>query len=517
MDNIKEIASKYPKPSNYNPDYGTAGYRTNGYLLESTLFRCGILMALKSLHEGYSCGIMITASHNPINDNGVKLIDYNGEMINEKWEYYADLLTKSDTIDELEHNIQIIVKENPPVITTSCVFIGYDTRPSRYILTNACKDGINLCGVEIIDLGQVTTPELQFYVHSSYNGNMFNKVDTYIVHLLQCFNNLKTKSNKLTHLHVDCANGIGGKKLQILQPLLEKHGLILHLHNTNGILNHLCGADYIDKHLDFPSEMEDIGEGEKCCSLDGDADRIIYFTKQNDKFKILNGDNISILMALYIDELCKSINIKNIIPFLGIVQTNYSNGAASNYIKNNLPNFELCKTKTGVKFLHKKTKQFDIGIYFESNGHGTVLFNKSFLNNLITDVNNNINMRLFTISKLMSQVTGDAIANMLFIESILSTYISFDNWVNLYDTLPCKQMKIMKDKSLFENDSTEQFCIRPYDLQNKLDSIMSMFPGSRCFIRPSGTENVVRLYVEGQNNNNVNDIVEMISQEIDKI
>ena len=27
---------------------------------------------------------------------------------------------------------------------------------------------------------------------------------------------------------------------------------------------------------------------------------------------------------------------------------------------------------TGVKYLHHKAKEFDVGIYFEANGHGTV-------------------------------------------------------------------------------------------------------------------------------------------------
>ena len=29
---------------------------------------------------------------------------------------------------------------------------------------------------------------------------------------------------------------------------------------------------------------------------------------------------------------------------------------------------------TGVKYLHHAAKDYDIGIYFEANGHGTVLF-----------------------------------------------------------------------------------------------------------------------------------------------
>jgi len=29
---------------------------------------------------------------------------------------------------------------------------------------------------------------------------------------------------------------------------------------------------------------------------------------------------------------------------------------------------------TGVKYLHHKANDYDVGIYFEANGHGTILF-----------------------------------------------------------------------------------------------------------------------------------------------
>lgn len=32
---------------------------------------------------------------------------------------------------------------------------------------------------------------------------------------------------------------------------------------------------------------------------------------------------------------------------------------------------------TGIKYLHNKALEFDIGIYFEANGHGTVLFKET--------------------------------------------------------------------------------------------------------------------------------------------
>lgn len=37
---------------------------------------------------------------------------------------------------------------------------------------------------------------------------------------------------------------------------------------------------------------------------------------------------------------------------------------------------------TGVKNLHEKAEHYDIGIYFEANGHGTVIFNDEYLEKL---------------------------------------------------------------------------------------------------------------------------------------
>lgn len=62
------------------------------------------------------------------------------------------------------------------------------------------------------------------------------------------------------------------------------------------------------------------------------------------------------------------VNVK-----LGLVQTAYANGASTEYIQNKLKVPVAC-TPTGVKFLHHRATEFDIGIYFEANGHGTVIF-----------------------------------------------------------------------------------------------------------------------------------------------
>lgn len=35
--------------------------------------------------------------------------------------------------------------------------------------------------------------------------------------------------------------------------------------------------------------------------------------------------------------------------------------------------------KTGVKFVHHEAEKYDVGVYFEANGHGTVLFKDKVL------------------------------------------------------------------------------------------------------------------------------------------
>jgi len=45
-----------------------------------------------------------------------------------------------------------------------------------------------------------------------------------------------------------------------------------------------------------------------------------------------------------------------------------------------------------VKYLHHEAKAFDIGIYFEANGHGTVLFKPALLQRL-QDMDEHVSQR----------------------------------------------------------------------------------------------------------------------------
>ena len=68
----------------------------------------------------------------------------------------------------------------------------------------------------------------------------------------------------------------------------------------------------------------------RCCSIDGDADRIVYYyTDKNNKFHLMDGDRIAILVASYLKELLEKSNLK---LNLGLVQTAYANGGSTAYI-----------------------------------------------------------------------------------------------------------------------------------------------------------------------------------------
>lgn len=143
--------------------------------------------------------------------------------------------------------------------------------------------------------------------------------------------------------------------------------------NSNGKINYQCGADFVKTQQKPPNGLPEVEFNTRCCSVDGDADRLVYFfIDENAKFHLLDGDRIATLIADYLMNLVSECGVS---LKLGIVQTAYANGASTDFIKNQL-NVDVACTPTGVKHLHHKALEYDIGVYFEANGHGTVIFSQ---------------------------------------------------------------------------------------------------------------------------------------------
>lgn len=102
---------------------------------------------------------------------------------------------------------------------------------------------------------------------------------------------------------------------------------------TPGALNNACGADYVKTTQKLPPSLANILQpGQRGCSLDGDADRLMYFyLDDRGGFHMLDGDKIAALVAAFIVELVKVAGLEDQIK-VGVVQTAYANGASTKYL-----------------------------------------------------------------------------------------------------------------------------------------------------------------------------------------
>eukprot|EP00879_Flechtneria_rotunda_P020590 GHRR01021665.1.p1 GENE.GHRR01021665.1~~GHRR01021665.1.p1 ORF type:complete len:503 (+),score=168.16 GHRR01021665.1:54-1562(+) len=444
-------------------------------------------------------GVMITASHNPASDNGVKLVEPSGEMLAQHYETHATSLAQAETDDDVVSLLKGLAEPQTLAGEPGKVIIGRDTRPSGPVLVAACAAGVTAIGVQLLDIGAVTTPELHHTVQT-YNQYGALEEQAYFTNLLESFRTLTCGHAPLADdLHVDCANGVGAQKLQQLEAGLHKLGLQLQLYNVGeGQLNHLCGADYVQKQQRFPAGLPATSAGARCASIDGDADRIVFFTKGPDgQCVLLDGDKIAALAAVYVVKLISRIpGLSAAEVSIGVVQTAYANGASTSFLRDEL-RLQVACTNTGVKYLHHEAKLFDIGIYFESNGHGTVLFKPSLLQRL-QDMDGHVCvMQLLAVSRLMNQAVGDALSNLLLVEAVLQTSINMQDWIAMYKDLPSRQLKVhVADRHQIVTTDAERSCVSPAGMQESIDAVVAEYPHGRAFARPSGTEDVVRIYAE---------------------
>lgn len=259
---------------------------------------------------------------------------------------------------------------------------------------------------------------------------------------------------------------------------------------------------------------------DRCASLDGDADRLIYyFMDEGNTFRLLDGDRIATLAASFIGDLARSAGIAQNLK-IGVIQTAYANGASTDYIEKVLKLPSVC-TNTGVKHLHHAALRFDVGVYFEANGHGTITFSENALKTIKnTEPQSPAQQRsldrLQGLTDLINQAVGDAISDMLLVEAILAHKgWSPKEWLGTYTDLPSRLVRVeVADRSIFKAYDAERKLESPPGLQTKVDSLMSRYNKGRSFARASGTEDAVRVYAEAASRSEADDLATRVANAV---
>jgi len=477
--------------------YGTSGFRFDHKIIEDIAVRVGIGIAVIS-HENNDkiYGIMITASHNPENYNGFKIIESNGEMLsNENINFLIKLVNCNEK--EFKKFILHIRKIYEIKNSIGNILIGWDWRPSSTKIRQEVCKGLQLINCNYKLYGLVTTPQFHcFTKDSDYH---------YYKKLCSCFIRLVTNEQIKFNVTVDCANGTGSKIMKRLNSLLSNNIKFNLINTTNkNNINYRCGSDYVYNFKKFPNNLSKTNYYDLVASLDGDAGRLIcsFVDKVDKKINIINGDKIASLFLAYIHNLCYDENKDNY--SLGLIVTGYTNQKLIKYVNKN-SNVGLQIAQTGIKYLHEKAKNFDIAIYSEPCGHINVLTKPHVLDdiyNKIVKLNDNY-YKLYYFLKIFNECCGDAVVNLLASIIVLQQLkIGFSDWHQLYTEYP----HILENIDL---DINKKISLNTSELTSK-------YADYKIFTRKSGTENKLRIYIEGKDKSIVKEIYNEIKKQIIK-
>lgn len=349
-------------------------------------------------------GIMISASHNPYYDNGIKIFTRDGHKLSNKLE------------EEIE---------------------------------------------ELID-GNITP-----YLAKSENFGRVTRLDDASNRYIEFVKNSFPKEKTLTGLKivVDCANGAAYK----IAPKIfwELGAEIIEIGTEpNGFnINENCGSTHPEKLCKkVLEEKANIG-----IALDGDADRVLIVDELG---HAVSGDKV---IALIAEKLHNEGNLKKDT----VVITQMSNLALENYL--NYIGVSTIRTQIGDRYVMEEMKKRGCNFGGEQSGH-IVLSDYS--------------------------TTGDGLVAALQILSIVCDGKKpMSEILNIFETFPqiLKNIKITDGKNPLEEKSLQNFIEKKsQELENR----------GRILVRKSGTENLIRVMVEGKNRNEIEKIAEELAAKI---
>lgn len=356
--------------------------------------------------EGIVGGIMMTASHNPASDNGLKVFLSNGDKLSDEQEleieqnYFALKLDEDVAVPETAYEAE----DNPAAV-----------RDYVSMAAAALNISDELVGARIV---------------------------------------------------LDTAAGAGHV---YSRTVFEEFGLEIEQIDpapTGMNINDGYGALYPEKMAAKAKEMGRVG-----VAMDGDADRIVIADEEG---RIWNGDRIVALLAEYLVE-------KDELTANTVVLTEYSNLATLQYLSN--AGITVEKVVNGDRYVAQKCSETGAMLGGELSGH---------------------------IIYLPWMKSSDATFMTLFILKIMREKGCrlADLWAK-YEDLPSKQWAVaVREKKPLEE--MPEWLGAVAAAENRMDG------NGRIFTRYSGTENKLRILVEGANAEMVDEIGEALKALIEK-
>lgn len=335
-------------------------------------------------------GVMISASHNPVEYNGIKFFNENGFKLT----------------DEIENSIE------------------------EYILNDIDIDYIPVAG----DIGRKIRIE--------------NPVRKYMDFLKDTID-VDFKGLKIA---VDCGNGAVYKAAPELLHELGAQVYVMH-NDPNGVnINVNCGSTNTNEIEKLVLETgADVG-----LSFDGDADRLIAADENGN---IVDGDHILAICGMHL----KSKGKLKSNTVVGTVMTNMGLDIC---LKEN--NINIAKTNVGDRYVLEEMIKGNYSIGGEQSGHIIFLDYNTTGDGLLTAI------QLISVMKERNAKLSKLSAVMTVMPQVLVNAV------------------INKDK--------KNAYLQDELIMNKIKEIENHFHGKgRVLIRPSGTEPLVRVMIEGQN------------------
>ncbi|HRD75501.1 MAG TPA: phosphoglucosamine mutase [Hyphomicrobiaceae bacterium] len=385
--------------------------RLSGYMIESALlsgftsvgmdvFLLGpmptpaVAMLTRSLRA--DLGVMISASHNHSDDNGIKLFDPDGFKLS----------------DETERKIECLV-----------------AKPADELLVDASK------------IGRATRVESAQERYIEYAKRTLPK-------------NIRLDGLRIV---IDCANGAGYRVAPDALWELGAEVIKIGVEPNGRNINLNCGSTAPDLLCQKVREFRaDIG-----IALDGDADRVVIVDETG---HIVDGDQILAVIG-------ESWHRRQKLAAGGVVATVMSNLGLERYLKS--VGLSLARTSVGDRYVVEHMRKHGYNVGGEQSGH--------------------IVLSDFT-------TTGDGLVAAL---QVLAVKVASDKPVSevcrRFEPLPqiLRNVRYSEGRPL-EKDSVVK-AIR--DGERRLGTT------GRLVIRPSGTEPVIRVMAEGEDESLVNQVV----------